>query len=93
MGRARRNYLHLTGHGVGAQLCVQEGPIDLTGRWSQVLARAGIQEPGIRKNMEREAKLIGLKLFAAILLPLLYKGTILAVFHCNGKSPVLMEKR
>uniref|UniRef100_A0A183T986 Xaa-Pro aminopeptidase 1 n=1 Tax=Schistocephalus solidus TaxID=70667 RepID=A0A183T986_SCHSO len=51
MWRARRNYLHGTGHGVGAHLCVHEGPIGLSGRRSQVLTRIGIQEPGIKKNM------------------------------------------
>ncbi|BHF57538.1 hypothetical protein SprV_0100048000 [Sparganum proliferum] len=51
MWRARRNYLHGTGHGVGAHLCVHEGPIGLSGRRSQVLTRIGIQEPGIRKSM------------------------------------------
>lgn len=51
MWRDRRDFPHGTGHGVGANLCVHEGPIGMSGRRSQALSAVGIAEPGIRKNM------------------------------------------
>ncbi|VDD78261.1 unnamed protein product [Mesocestoides corti] len=51
MWRSQRDYAHGTGHGVGANLCVHEGPIGLSGRRSQASFATGIGEPGIRKNM------------------------------------------
>ncbi|VDK33680.1 unnamed protein product [Taenia asiatica] len=53
MWRDRRDFPHGTGHGVGANLCVHEGPIGMSGRRSQALFATGIVEPGIRKNMVR----------------------------------------
>ncbi|KAL5962811.1 putative Xaa-Pro aminopeptidase P [Taenia solium] len=53
MWRDRREFPHGTGHGVGANLCVHEGPIGMSGRRSQALFAMGIVEPGIRKNMVR----------------------------------------
>ncbi|VDM30665.1 unnamed protein product [Hydatigera taeniaeformis] len=51
MWRDRRDFPHGTGHGVGANLCVHEGPIGMSGRRSQTLSAIGVTEPGIRKNM------------------------------------------
>ncbi|CDS41028.1 xaa pro aminopeptidase [Echinococcus multilocularis] len=51
MWRDRRDFPHGTGHGVGANLCVHEGPIGMSGRRSQALSAMGIAEPGIHKNM------------------------------------------
>ncbi|KAM7540089.1 hypothetical protein Aperf_G00000037020 [Anoplocephala perfoliata] len=49
MWRDRRDYAHGTGHGVGANLCVHEGPIGMSGRRSK--SELGIAEPGIQKDM------------------------------------------
>lgn len=51
MWRDRRDYAHGTGHGVGANLCVHEGPIGMSGRRSQAYASLGVAEPGIQKDM------------------------------------------
>ncbi|VUZ53129.1 unnamed protein product [Hymenolepis diminuta] len=51
MWRDRRDYAHGTGHGVGANLCVHEGPIGMSYRRSQAYASLGLLEPGIQKNM------------------------------------------
>ncbi|CAL8095740.1 unnamed protein product [Calicophoron daubneyi] len=45
------DYLHGTGHGVGAFLCVHEGPMGLSGNRMRSSARLGLSEVGIRKDM------------------------------------------
>lgn len=49
--RNRQDYQHGTGHGVGAFLCVHEGPIGLWGSRSAFLARFGVSDPGLQPNM------------------------------------------
>lgn len=56
MWRDRRDYAHGTGHGVGANLCVHEGPIGMSCRRSQAYASLGLAEPGIQKDMVRDLK-------------------------------------
>ena len=46
-----RDFAHGTGHGVGANLCVHEGPVGMSGRRSRILSDMGLTEPGIRKDM------------------------------------------
>ncbi|KAF8561869.1 hypothetical protein P879_09128 [Paragonimus westermani] len=45
------DFAHGTGHGVGAFLCVHEGPIGLSGSRVGDLTLLGLPEPGIEKNM------------------------------------------
>ncbi|TGZ66514.1 hypothetical protein CRM22_005305 [Opisthorchis felineus] len=47
----RNNFAHGTGHGVGAFLCVHEGPVGLSGSRAGSWARLGVTEPGIQKDM------------------------------------------
>ncbi|OON14407.1 Creatinase, partial [Opisthorchis viverrini] len=47
----RNNFAHGTGHGVGAFLCVHEGPVGLSGSRMGSWARLGVTEPGIQKDM------------------------------------------
>ncbi|KAF5397921.1 hypothetical protein PHET_08877, partial [Paragonimus heterotremus] len=49
--RHQANFVHGTGHGVGAFLCVHEGPIGLSGSRVGDLMLLGLPEPSIEKNM------------------------------------------